>query len=736
MEINFLGRKYNLGKQKEIVLDDAQKFYVEKLENMIEKGFTYDRLFTTGHMMDDLVGTRVNKPFETSAAVYKAITAIHDNVPQADPVIYQKTADPKKRKPIIDKQLEYLFDHTDPDCKMTFLEFRQKWTGFYSLYGEAFIHQVKSFGQEFGTRNLPAALKILNPQYMKEDVDKATDTLIGWQYKDRYFSVEEIIHTKSFNPYNKWRGLSPLKPITDELQIDLATLTFNLSFFRNDARPGLILSTEKALTKEQRLQVREYWEKRHQGSRNAFLPAILESGLKAEQVMSTHTDMEFTKQKDMMRGEILGIWRVPEGMFNNVASLNYSTFMGQMRVFWIYTIVPLLGKFSEMMDLHIMEPYNDGLEFDFDLTNVPAFKEELFTKFTAAKDLWAIGFTSNEINDALQLGFDGSDKPWRDEAWVPWNMQTATNAIENPRISETVNDPTNAPAGDPGDGTVDPNNPGNQQPPKTKPKPGQPAPKKTPPAKSITTRTFKKQLILKGFLDKHGQIEGKIKAKMESYFKLQREIAMKTPPEMLMAGQTIIDWTKANEKLRKTMSPLLWEAIQHGISLGKRAAGEGKGVNEDSAMHGFQSLFSISLDNLDGINDTTKSQIKDALTIDVTGGAAASTQRDDVLAVLTANLDNVFQNATVTRSALIARTESASAMNGASHLYYEALGISKKSWVSAHDDLVRESHKECEDQGAIPSTSSFENGLMYPGDQNGDADEVCNCRCTLAPEVD
>jgi len=64
------------------------------------------------------------------------------------------------------------------------------------------------------------------------------------------------------------------------------------------------------------------------------------------------------------------------------------------------------------------------------------------------------------------------------------------------------------------------------------------------------------------------------------------------------------------------------------------------------------------------------------------------------------------------------------------------LGIAKKSWVSAHDDHVRESHKECEDQGAIPSTSTFENGLMYPGDQNGDASEVINCRCTLSPEVD
>lgn len=60
-----------------------------------------------------------------------------------------------------------------------------------------------------------------------------------------------------------------------------------------------------------------------------------------------------------------------------------------------------------------------------------------------------------------------------------------------------------------------------------------------------------------------------------------------------------------------------------------------------------------------------------------------------------------------------------------------AAGFSHKRWVSVGDDRVRHSHVECDAQGAIPAESPFANGLMHPGDPNGPASEVVNCRCHL-----
>ena len=42
----------------------------------------------------------------------------------------------------------------------------------------------------------------------------------------------------------------------------------------------------------------------------------------------------------------------------------------------------------------------------------------------------------------------------------------------------------------------------------------------------------------------------------------------------------------------------------------------------------------------------------------------------------------------------------------------------------------------CEAEGAIPVDQVFSNGLMFPGDPEGDAGEVINCRCHLMPVVD
>ena len=152
-------------------------------------------------------------------------------------------------------------------------------------------------------------------------------------------------------------------------------------------------------------------------------------------------------------------------------------------------------------------------------------------------------------------------------------------------------------------------------------------------------------------------------------------------------------------------------------------------------MTGFQSLLSVNADNITNINDRMQVAIQDKMTSLIQDGASSGAQTDAVLGIITNGLKDFF-NGAINRASMIARTESSSAMNGASHLYYEAIGVTKKSWVTAHDDQVREGHVDNENQGAIPITSSFDDGCMYPGDQNADAGEVINCRCTLAPEVD
>lgn len=717
MDINLLGLKISVGHKadSEFTKEEVEAFINKEVE-AFKKSFTYDKLFTTGHLLDVINSTRVTNPYETISTVYKSIKAICDNVPQADPAFFNEATGAEAADPKLMALLK------KPNPRQNFVDFFQEWSGFYELHGETFILKTQSFGQAVGISGLPSQLDNLNPGKMVEIVDKPTDTLLGWRYHDgRQFTPQEILHTKDFNPYNKWRGLSPCKPIWDELQIDQATVDFNLAFFKNDGTPGFALSTDQGLTEDQRKRIEEWWEKRHKGTRNAFKMAVFEKGLKPMTITPSHKEMDFVSQKDLMRKEIMGIWRVPESLFNMTATVNYATFMGQMRVFWIYTLIPILNKFSSSITMDLVTPRMPGLVFDFDLMNVVAFQEQLGDKADVAEKLWKIGFTADELNDKLALGFKGS-KPWRATGWVGWATIPAQDALDNPRVSQTVNDPTGIP---PIDAPGEPGTPGASKKPKT------PAPA---PSKSVDTanKAMRRTLLVKNFNRRQTHVEKLFESKMSRFFNELRVEALKTPPEMIEKGIVNINWHKADATLRKHITPVMWLAINSGVSMGKDNVAPTKGIADDQLANQLSSYLSVKMNNIADLNDTVKDQLSETLKQGILDGSSSQMQRDELLATLTEGMKGVFNRA-VTRAALIARTETVGAVNGGGLLYYRNIGVEKKSWITAHDDLVRESHQECEDQGDIDIDKQFDNGLAYPGDPNGGADEICNCRCVLAP---
>lgn len=82
----------------------------------------------------------------------------------------------------------------------------------------------------------------------------------------------------------------------------------------------------------------------------------------------------------------------------------------------------------------------------------------------------------------------------------------------------------------------------------------------------------------------------------------------------------------------------------------------------------------------------------------------------------------------------IARTETTAAVNGSYSEGVARLGMSKM-WITALDEAVREAHLEAEGQTIQPGQKYYVGGeyLAYPGDPNGSASNVINCRCDDAP---
>lgn len=83
------------------------------------------------------------------------------------------------------------------------------------------------------------------------------------------------------------------------------------------------------------------------------------------------------------------------------------------------------------------------------------------------------------------------------------------------------------------------------------------------------------------------------------------------------------------------------------------------------------------------------------------------------------------------RAERIARTEVIGASNSATHAGAVATGFDlDKEWIAYIDDKTRESHINLNGQ-TVDKNDNFSNGLEYPGDPSGEAEEVINCRCTV-----
>ena len=83
------------------------------------------------------------------------------------------------------------------------------------------------------------------------------------------------------------------------------------------------------------------------------------------------------------------------------------------------------------------------------------------------------------------------------------------------------------------------------------------------------------------------------------------------------------------------------------------------------------------------------------------------------------------------RARTIARTESGYVINNTTDGTYRENGVQKKQWLGG----TRESHA-AQDGQIVNYNEPFDNGLMYPHDPSGPAEEVINCTCALAPIIE
>ena len=127
-----------------------------------------------------------------------------------------------------------------------------------------------------------------------------------------------------FNPYDDYRGLSPLTAAQLSLEQDHYASEYNRNFFINGAQPGGVLESKENLMQEEFDRLLAQWNDRHQGVDKAHQIGLLEGGLTYKQTGISQADMVFLEGRKSNRDEVLaGIYKVPKSELG-IEQINFS----------------------------------------------------------------------------------------------------------------------------------------------------------------------------------------------------------------------------------------------------------------------------------------------------------------------------------------------------------------------------------------------------------------------------
>lgn len=649
----------------------------------VEKGFSEDWLKTNEKNFLALGGNTLTQPMRQSYVVHRCVKLISDTAPKAPLNFYRGINEVEQNH-----QLRKLF--AKPSKHVSFYELISNTTMFYSLYGESYWYFTESFGQSIGTSKYPSEIIVVDPRGMKEVVDKETGELKGWMFNGKIpLNTDEIIHFKSNNPYNPYRGLSPLDSINFEMKSDYKASEFQEKFFVNGAVPGFVLTTHPDdNTPEKELQrYSKLWDQNHKGVSKSHKTAVLRGGMDFKVVGLTHREMAFIESRVMTRDIILETFGVPKAIFGATEEVNRATAEVQERVFWETTIQPLLLRIQAKLNAEFLYFVDPSIEAKFDFTKIPVLQNLYQEDVESVWKLSQVGYSRNELNKRFDLGFP-EDTEHGDDKYMMLNLVNIDDPIQWEPSETPENYTTPKPENDEED-------------------------------EKMTSSIVTKASTTRRFLSYHLNLEKMMKKKIFNFFEMQKQLVLKRLTKSIKSDDNMEIynrlndiWDNENVVLVKQTTPIMIEIVKKG----QMFALENMGIDRDVIIN--RGVVLDRLNKITGINTTVWNQIKMNLNEGIKNGETI----DDIAE----RIKNVYSMAKK-RSLVIARTEVTASMNLATIEEYKENNVREVEWLTAGDSKVRDSHMQNAAAGPRPVGTPFPSGETYPS--------APNCRCCLSPHV-
>ena len=298
-----------------------------------------------------------------TTAVYACVRILAEAVASLPLHVYEYQDDGGK-KLVHDHPLYYLL-HDEPNPEMTSFVFRETLMSHLLIWGNAYAQIIRDgAGRVLG-------LYPLLPDKMDVQRDEKGNIYYVYsrnsdenpmfkEYGNIRLKAEDVLHIPGLG-FDGLIGYSPIAMAKNAVGMTLACEEYGASFFANGANPGGVLEHPGVLKDPSK--VRESWNSVYRGVSNAHKIAVLEEGMKYQQIGIPPEEAQFLETRKFQINEIARLYRIPPHMVGDLDKSSFSNIEQQSLEFVKYTLDPWVIRWEQSLQRSLLLPGEKGKYF-------------------------------------------------------------------------------------------------------------------------------------------------------------------------------------------------------------------------------------------------------------------------------------------------------------------------------------------------------------------------------------
>ena len=298
-----------------------------------------------------------------TTAVYACVRILAEAIASLPLHVYEYQDDGGK-KLVHDHPLYYLL-HDEPNPEMTSFVFRETLMSHLLIWGNAYAQIIRD-----GAGRVLGLYPLLPDKMEVQRDDKGNiyyvysrnsdENPMFKEYGNIKLKAEDVFHIPGLG-FDGLIGYSPIAMAQNAVGMTRACEEYGASFFANGANPGGVLEHPGVLKDPSK--VRESWNSVYRGVSNAHKIAVLEEGMKYQQIGIPPEEAQFLETRKFQINEIARLYRIPPHMVGDLDKSSFSNIEQQSLEFVKYTLDPWVIRWEQSLQRSLLLPGEKGKYF-------------------------------------------------------------------------------------------------------------------------------------------------------------------------------------------------------------------------------------------------------------------------------------------------------------------------------------------------------------------------------------